>query len=140
MNTFKYTIGGNTYEVAIESFEGNLAKVTVNGVTLDVEVEREQKETVKIERPKVVAGSGPQPERVKPQARAGEVKSPLPGVIQSIRVKEGDTVKAGQCLAILEAMKMENEIDAIIDGTVEKVHVAQGQNVLEGETIVTIRG
>lgn len=140
MNTFKYTIGGNTYEVAIESFEGNQAKVTVNGVTLDVEVEREQKETVKIERPKVVAGSGPQPERVKPQARAGEVKSPLPGVIQSIRVKEGDTVKAGQCLAILEAMKMENEIDAIIDGTVEKVHVAQGQNVLEGETIVTIRG
>lgn len=140
MNTFKYTIGGNTYEVAIESFEGNLAKVTVNGVTLDVEVEREQKETVKIERPKVVAGSGPQPERVKPQARAGEVKSPLPGVIQSIRVKEGDTVKAGQCLAILEAMKMENEIDAIVDGTVEKVHVAQGQNVLEGETIVTIRG
>lgn len=140
MNTFKYTIGGNTYEVAIESFEGNLAKVTVNGVTLDVEVEREQKETVKIERPKVVAGSGPQPDRVKPQARAGEVKSPLPGVIQSIRVKEGDTVKAGQCLAILEAMKMENEIDAIVDGTVEKVHVSQGQNVLEGETIVTIRG
>jgi biotin carboxyl carrier protein len=140
MNTFKYTIGGNTYEVAIESFEGNQARVTVNGTTLDVEVHREQKQATRIERPKVVAGAGPQPERVKPQGSAGTVKSPLPGLIQAVRVKEGDTVKAGQCIAILEAMKMENEIGATIDGTIEKVHVNQGQNILEGDVIVTIRG
>jgi biotin carboxyl carrier protein len=140
MNTFKYTIGGNTYEVAIESFEGNQARVTVNGTTLDVEVHREQKQATRIERPKVVAGAGPQPERVKPQGSAGAVKSPLPGIIQAVRVKEGDTVKAGQCVAILEAMKMENEIGATIDGTIEKVHVNQGQNILEGDVIVTIRG
>lgn len=140
MNKFKYTIGGNTYEVAIESFEGNSARVTVNGVTLDVEIQRERKQTTRIERPKAVVGSGPQPERVKPQGSAGAVKSPLPGVIQAIRVKEGDTVKAGQCLAILEAMKMENDIDAITDGTVEKVHISLGQNVLEGDILVTIRG
>jgi biotin carboxyl carrier protein len=140
MNTFKYTIGGNTYEVSIDSFEGNLARVTVNGTTLDVEVHREQKQPTKIERAKVVAGAGPQPERVKPQGFAGAVKSPLPGIIQAVRVKEGDSVKAGQCVAILEAMKMENEIAATIDGVVEKVHVSQGQSILEGDVIVTIRG
>ncbi len=140
MNTFKYTIGGNTYEVAIESFEGNTARVSVNGTTLDVEVHREQRQTTRIDRPKVVAGAGPQPERVKPQGSAGAVKSPLPGIIQGVRVKEGDAVKAGQCLVILEAMKMENEIAAIIDGTVEKIHVSQGQSILEGDLIVTIRG
>jgi biotin carboxyl carrier protein len=105
-----------------------------------VEVHREQKQATRIERPKVVAGAGPQPERVKPQGSAGAVKSPLPGIIQAVRVKEGDTVKAGQCVAILEAMKMENEIGATIDGTIEKVHVNQGQNILEGDVIVTIRG
>ncbi|MCZ2153957.1 MAG: biotin/lipoyl-binding protein [Bryobacterales bacterium] len=140
MNTFKYTIGGNTYEVSIESFEGNNARVTVNGVTLDVDIHREQRQMTKIERPKVVAGSGPQPARLRPEGKAGDVKSPLPGVIQAVRVKEGDPVKAGQCLAILEAMKMENEIAAIIDGTVEKVHISQGQSVLEGDILVTIRG
>ena len=140
MNTFKYTIGGNTYEVSIESFEGNSARVTVNGVTLDVDVHREQKQTTRIERPKVVAGSGPQPARVKPEGKPGDIKSPLPGVIQAVHVKVGDVVKAGQCLAILEAMKMENEIAAIIDGTVEKVQISQGQSVLEGDILVTIRG
>ncbi len=139
MHAFKYNIGGNQYEVVIESFEGSTARVTVNGMTLDVEVEREKK-TVKIDRPKVVVGSGPQPERVKPQGAPGDVKSPLPGVIQAIHVKEGEKVKAGQCVVILEAMKMENEIAALTDGTVEKLHVTAGQNVLEGAVIVTIRG
>jgi len=139
MHAFKYTIGGNQYEVVIESFEGSQARVTVNGVTLDVEVAREKK-AVKIDRPKVVIGAGPQPERVKPSGAPGDVKSPLPGIIQQVRVKEGEVVKAGQCVAILEAMKMENEISALSDGTVEKVHVAAGQNVLEGAIIVTIRG
>ena len=140
MNTFKYTIGGNTYEVAIDRFEGNTARVTVNGVTLDVDVHREQKPATKIERPKVVVGGGPQPSRVKPEGKAGDVKSPLPGLIQAVNVKEGDTVKAGQCLVILEAMKMDNEIAAIIDGVVEKIHISQGQTVLEGDLLATIRG
>lgn len=139
MHEFKYTIGGNKYEVVIESFEGSQARVTVNGVTIDVEVERE-KRAIKIDRPKVAVGAGPQPERVKPQGSAGDVKSPLPGVIQSIPVKEGDAVKAGECVAILEAMKMENEVAASMDGTIAKIHVTPGQNVLEGAVIVTIRG
>jgi biotin carboxyl carrier protein len=140
MHAFKYTINGNTYEVSIDSFEGTQARVTVNGVTLDVEVERQEQKTTRIERQKAVPGAGPQPERTKPQAAPGIVKSPLPGVVMTVNCKEGEAIKAGQSVAILEAMKMENEIAAVIDGTVEKVHVSPGQNVLEGDPIVTIRG
>ncbi len=137
MTRFKYTINGNPYEVNIDRFEGNVASVTVNGVRYEVEVAREQK-AVKVERPKVVAGAGPQPARMKPQSGLGAVGSPLPGVIRDVKVKEGEAVSQGQCVAILEAMKMENEIYATTDGTVAKVHVASGQSVLEGETLVTI--
>ena len=64
--------------------------------------------------------------------------SPLPGVIIAVKVNAGDTVKAGQVVAILEAMKMENEIQAEQDGVITSVNVAKGDSVLEGATIVTI--
>jgi len=139
MHSFKYEIHGNTYDVTIDSFENNVARVIVNGVTYDVEVKRE-KRSVKIERPKVTAGAGPQPERMKPQGKTGDVNSPLPGVIKAINVKDGDEVKQGQTLCILEAMKMDNEIAAPHAGKVAKVHVTEGKSVLEGETLISIGG
>ena len=138
MNAFKYEINGNLYEVVIEDFRGDQARVTVNGVTFDVEVKRERK-VAKIERPKVVPGSGPQPERVRPQGGAGDVKSPLPAVVRAVAVKEGDEVRAGQPIIILEAMKMENEIAAPTAGKVVKIHVQPGQNVLEGDPLISIQ-
>ena len=66
------------------------------------------------------------------------MKSPLPGVIISVNVKVGDAVKAGQVVAILEAMKMENEIQAESDGTVAAVCVAKGDTIQEGDAIVTL--
>ena len=66
------------------------------------------------------------------------VTSPLPGVIVEISVKVGDSVKAGQQVAVLEAMKMENAIEADHAGTVTAVHVNKGDSVLEGVPIVTI--
>ena len=139
MSTFKYVINGNHYEVSIDAFQDSRARVTVNGVTLDVDIERAQQESVKIERPRVVAGAGPQPARTQPQGALGEVRAPLPGVIQSMAVKAGDTVTAGQCLLLLEAMKMENEIGAVLDGVVASVHVEQGQSVLEGDLLVSLK-
>ena len=62
----------------------------------------------------------------------------MPGVILEISVKEGDTVSAGQKVAVLEAMKMENEIQAESAGTVTKIHVAKGDSVSDGTPIVTI--
>lgn len=66
------------------------------------------------------------------------VVAPLPGVIVGIKVSVGDVVKAGQVLAVLEAMKMENDIQAEYEGTVTAVNVVQGDSVLEGAVLVII--
>lgn len=137
MNQFKYTINGNTYDVSIDRFEGDVADVVVNGTTYRVEIEREVRET-KVVRKKVVTGQGPQPARMKPAGGMGDVKAPLPGVIKEVHVKEGDEVKQGQCVLILEAMKMENEVYAPIAGKITKVQVAAAQSVLEGDVLVSI--
>ena len=66
------------------------------------------------------------------------MKSPLPGVILDIKIKEGDTVKKCQTVIILEAMKMENNINAHKDGKVVEIKVKQGDSVLEGTDLVII--
>ena len=66
------------------------------------------------------------------------MKSPLPGVILDIKVKEGDMVKKGQVIIILEAMKMENNINADRDGKVTSIKVSKGDSVLEGTDLVII--
>ena len=68
----------------------------------------------------------------------GTVRSPLPGTILKISVKEGDIVRAGDPVAVLEAMKMENTIEAEQNGTVTKIHVSQGDSVMEGSEILSI--
>ncbi len=138
MKKFKFTIAGNRYDVSIDRMEGSDADVTVNGVTYTVEVERAKAPTVHIERPKAVTGAGPQPARMKPQGSLGSVRSPLPGVIKSVAVREGDEVKDGQIVLILEAMKMENEVYASRSGKVAKLHVAAEQSVLEGDALLDI--
>ena len=66
------------------------------------------------------------------------VKSPLPGLILSIKVKVGDSVKAGDVVLIMEAMKMENDIRAHIDGSISQILVEIGQSVGEGDPLVGI--
>ena len=66
------------------------------------------------------------------------ISAPLPGIIIEVKVKAGDVIKAGQVVAVLEAMKMENDIQAEFDGTVTAVNVNQGDSVLEGAVIVVI--
>ena len=74
----------------------------------------------------------------KPAALGKAVIAPLPGVIVGVKVRVGDVIKAGQVVAVLEAMKMENDIQAEFDGTVTAVNVNQGDSVLEGAVIVMI--
>ncbi len=69
---------------------------------------------------------------------AMDVTAPLPGVIVGIRVKAGDTVREGQELAVLEAMKMENSIESPRSGTVRSVNVSVGETVSEGNVLITI--
>ncbi len=66
------------------------------------------------------------------------VKSPLPGLIIDVKVGAGEKVKAGQIIVVMEAMKMENQIQATIDGTVKKIFVKKGDNVAEGDTLIEI--
>ena len=73
-----------------------------------------------------------------PAGSASALRSPLPGVILDVKVREGDTVKAGQLLMVLEAMKMENNIDAHQAGVVKSVNKRQGDSVLEGDVLLTI--
>ena len=145
MKTYRFKINGNDYEVAINSVEGKNASVTVNGTAYQVELE-EAATAAPVQAPvqaTPIQASAAAP-TVAPTAApvpsgAGKaVTSPLPGVIIAVKVNVGDTVKAGQEVAVLEAMKMENSIEATHDGTVTAINVAKGDSVLEGAPIVTI--
>lgn len=136
MKQYKFKINGNDYNVAINSTNGNLADVTVNGVSYQVEMENAMP-AAPAAAPVQAAPQASAP-AAKPAGEGKAVTSPLPGVIIEVSVKEGDTVAAGQKVAVLEAMKMENEIQAEKAGVVTKIHVSKGDSVLEGASIVTI--
>jgi len=137
MKKFKYKINGKEYEVAVNKMEDTLAEVEVNGTSYKVELEKKEEEPVapKIQRPVVSSA----PKAASNSASGTAVKSPLPGIIVGINVKVGDTVKRGQTVITLEAMKMENAIQATQDGVVASVDVAEGDSVLEGVTLVTLK-
>ena len=135
MKEFKYKINGNLYTVNINQIEDNIATVEVNGTPYKVELDKPAKKQIKpLTRPQAapVTPAG-EPVVSRPAAR-----SPLPGVILEINVSVGDTVKAGQKVAILEAMKMENVIAATHDGKIMAIKVNKGDSILEGADIVVI--
>ena len=151
MKKYSLKINGNPYEVKIEDINesSTMARVTVNGVKYDVEIEGGKASAVK--KPQVVAApeatglsvTPKTPIATKPAAPAAaasglKVTCPLPGTIISLNVKEGDTVAAGQTLLVLEAMKMENNIDAERGGVVKQVLAAAGATVMEGDVLLVI--
>ena len=145
MKEYKYKINGNLYNVVIGDIEDNIAHVEVNGTHYTVEMEKKPKAapTPKpVARPVAKPTAAPAPAASapasKPAAGKSGVKSPLPGVILDIKVKEGDEVKKGQTVIILEAMKMENSINADKDGKVTAINVSKGESVLEGTDLVII--
>ena len=139
MKEYKYTINGNVYNVVIGDIEDNIAHVEVNGTHYNVEMEKKQKAAAPIARPRPAAAPAAAAKpAAKPAASKGGVKSPLPGVILDIKVKEGDEVKKGQTIIILEAMKMENSINADRDGKIAAIKVSKGESVLEGTDLVII--
>ncbi|MDD5785234.1 MAG: biotin/lipoyl-binding protein [Prevotella sp.] len=148
MNKFEYKVQGVDYEVEIEEMEGNIAKVSVNGIPFEVELKQPINPAKAITRPKVVAPApaaaapaAPVSRPAAPAAPAGAgspVKAPLPGTISSINVKVGDKVNVGDTVVVLEAMKMQNNIEAENSGTVTSILVNQGDSVMEGATLITI--
>ncbi len=148
MKKFKFTISGKQYEVEVKSFEGDKAQVVVDGTQYDVDVERKEEEAVKFvprpAAPRPKAGTAPKVDAgAKPSAsdlHEGGFKAcaPLPGTIMQIYVNVGDQVKRGDKLLMYEAMKMENNFLAEVDGVVKEIKVRVGDNILQGAVLVVI--
>ncbi|MFI3330967.1 MAG: biotin/lipoyl-containing protein [Rikenellaceae bacterium] len=144
MKEYKFKINGNDYAVSVNDIVGSTASVAVNGTTYDVEVEGLETKSA----PKIVqVAASPAAQSVTPAPAArpvaggaggAAVKSPLPGVVVSVAVNVGDTVAVGQRLLVLEAMKMENNIDADRAGVVKSIVAGKGTSVLEGDVLLTI--
>lgn len=145
MKKYKFTIHGNVYDVSILNVEDNLIDLEVNGSVYQVEVDKtiQPVKTPKLVRQRLVPDTETTPSvgtgaKVPVTAAAGKIKSPLPGTILSILVKAGDSVKVGQKLMVLEAMKMENNIDSDKAGKITAIKVNPGQSVMEGDVLIEI--
>ena len=145
MNTYKYTVNGKDYTVEIEEIEGNKANVNVNGRPFEIELKKPMKSTtankpVHIEAPKPTPVAVQQPAAVRQQevGAGAKITCPLPVTLTYIMVEFVDTVKSGDTVVILEAMKMQNSIEADHDGTITSILVKEGETVMEGAILVTI--
>lgn len=134
-----YKINGNEYEVSINSLIGNHAEVNVNGVLYQVEIsDKASYASPAVKTVKTVSQPISKTPAVSPAGAKKSIKAPLPGVIVSLKVQPGDSVKPGQTVAVLEAMKMENDIQSEFSGVILSVEVNPGDSILEGTTIVTV--
>lgn len=141
MKKFKFTIRGNEYDVHIEKIENNIAEIEVNGTNYTVELHSEVKAS---KTPKLVRSMVPPPSRKEQKlpknigSKANAVKSPLPGTIIKILVKEGQEVKKGDNLLIMEAMKMENNVLSEKEGVISSIKVKEGDTVLQNDILIEI--
>ena len=151
---YQYTVKGVDYEVEIQDIEGNIANVTVNGIPFEVEMKqpvKAGKQKVKLSEERRMkseesnssssatnASSATTTQPAAAAASGKQVVAPLPGTINEIKVKVGDKVNAGDTVVILEAMKMQNNIEAETSGTITSINVNKGDAVMEGDTLVTI--
>ena len=159
MKTYKYKVQGVDYEVEIAEVEGKIAKVNVNGIPFEIEMQKpinaakhpqlaaskKVASVAAVETPAAaaaaapVAASQPAPAAAQPTAAGGNaVKAPLPGTINEILVTVGQQVNVGDTVLVLEAMKMQNNIEAEYAGTVKSINVNKGDSVMEGAVLLTI--
>ncbi len=148
MKDYSFKINGNKYVVGVEIKNDKNAEVIVNGTRYNVEIDGDAtvKKAVAI-KPQVAAApashpvanaAAPKPAAATVGAGESAIASPLPGVILDIKVKEGDAVEIGQTLVVLEAMKMENNVDSTCAGVVKSIKVKCTDSVLEGDVLITI--
>lgn len=127
MKEFKFKISGKDYTATVEDLNGGQMKVTVNGQTYQVEVPQ-----TKAQAPRVATAAAAGAQTGGPK----NVNSELPGTVTKINVVNGQRVKCGDVLLVIEAMKMANDIVIDVDGTVQRVAVTPGQSVNQGDLLV----
>ncbi|MFB9051527.1 biotin/lipoyl-containing protein [Formosa undariae] len=142
MKKFTFNINDNSYSVRIVSQEKNTIDLEVNGTSYTVEMEQELKTVKTPTLVRTASKAALEPVKMKTPAAtaAGKVTitAPIPGIVLSIHVKVGDTVKEGDLLLVLEAMKMENNITSEKSGVVTAVTVGVGQQVLQSEVMIEL--
>lgn len=124
MKKYNVKVNGNTYEVEIEEVSG--------------EVSNTQAPVTVAQIPQVSAPQAPTPQVKKVTAAGEKIECPMPGTVLKVNINKGDTVKKGQVMFILEAMKMENEIMAPHDANVVEVNVIKGAAVNTGDVLAVI--
>ena len=144
MKEYRFRINGNGYNVVINSVSGNIAEVTVNGTSYQVElgntsvpsapvqpapVQQTVQTPVQQELPAAVPKAG---------GPARAVTTPLEGIVISVDVKIGDNVRIGQSVAVIEAMKSENEIQSEFEGIVTAINTSKGEHIEAGAPIITL--
>ena len=139
---YKFKLNGKRYEANVVSDTDNIIEIELNGKRYAVEVEREQPKP-RPAAPIITPTAAQMPSApAQPQNKPAKVKkitSPLPGVVLNVKVQPGDAVKRGQVVMILEAMKMENEIEATDDGIVSSTSKSKGDSVMEGDTLIVLQ-
>jgi biotin carboxyl carrier protein len=142
MREYLLSIGEKDYKAEVKEINAQEAVVIINGVEYRVKLKQLGQNQQIPERKTIEKKTASTPmaaTQVKTtHESANTITSPLPGLILEISVKEGDSVKAGQTVLIMESMKMENQIQAPYDGIVKKILVKNGDNVLEGENLLEI--
>lgn len=140
MKKYKFTIRGNDYDVHLKDIEDNIAELDVNGTIYEVEIHSDVKTTktpTLIRKPvEKMPGEG----QIKKREAGGKhkVTAPLPGTILKINVSVGDVVTEGQNVVIMEAMKMENQIQTTKAGEVTSIKVNTGDSVLQDDILIEI--
>lgn len=138
MKNFTFKINENSYGVKIVSHEENIIDLEVNGTSYSVQLKEETKKTktpTLVRRP---ASRGVEPVKVNPSSSKTKIIAPIPGVVLSLNIKEGDVIKENDQLLVLEAMKMENSIVSEKAGVVTALNVKVGQQVLQGEVMIEL--
>lgn len=152
MNKYQYKVKGIDYEVEIAEVEGNIAKVNVNGIPFEVEMQQPinaaKHPTINVQKPVVAPApvskpaSAPAPAATPaapaPSGLGSPIKAPLPGTVTEIKVQIGQQVSVGDTVLVLEAMKMQNNIEAETSGKVTSILVKPGETVMEGAVLLTI--
>lgn len=150
MKKYQYKVQGVDYTVQIEEVEGNIAKVSVNDIPFEIELQQpiNAAKHPTIAKPVVVAPQTDNQASTQPAAAPAQttaaptsgnaVKAPLPGTITEINVTIGQQVNVGDTVIVLEAMKMQNNIETEYAGTVKAISVSKGDSVMEGAVLLTI--
>jgi biotin carboxyl carrier protein len=161
MKTYQYKVKGVDYEVEIAKVEGKIAHVNVNGIPFEIEMQKpinaakhpalaatriqsaasERAATaapVAAATPQAQPAAAPAATPAAPVGAGNIVKAPLPGTITEVKVQVGQQVSVGESLLVLEAMKMQNNIESEYAGQVTSIVVKQGDTVMEGAVLLTI--